>query len=244
MTSWTAGRVTAGLAISGAVVALVGNALAPRINGDDVVVYHKVAGSDRFALAAVIVLAALILVTAAFVGISRRLAGNARSELLDYARVAAIVGGAIGLMQTAVELYGYRQQAKAFDGANSHNVVSAFWATNALDHVNSAMFASWTIVLLGIAPVLLGIAQLRARTASRLGLAAIVGGAVCFVVGIAQLLTADQSTYDVPFAIGSVIVTIWLLVTGVVLWRQSPAGEINIAHHSSMSTQARESVRG
>jgi hypothetical protein len=242
MTTWAVGRITAGLAISGAVLALVGNAIAPRFNGDDVVVYHKIATSDRFAAADVIILVALVVVTAAFVGISRRLRSDDRAELLEYARVAAVVGGAIGLIQIAVELYGYRQQARAFDGANAHNVVSAFWATNALDHATSAMFASWTIVLLGIAPVLLGAAQLRSRNMSRLGWAAVVGGAVCVVVGIGELLKADQSSFDVPFAIGSVIVTLWLLATGIVMWRDPHAGAIDLADSSTRTTPSAQSV--
>jgi hypothetical protein len=223
----------------GAVVAAVGNALAPRINGDDVVVYHKIAASTRFAAAGVIVLAAVVIVTAAFVGLTRIRSIGGDTELASYGRLAAVAGGAIAVLQTGVELYAYRQQAKAFDGANAHNVVSAFWATNALDHTSSALFATWTLVLLGAAPVLIGVAQLRSRTTGRLGVAAIVGGAVCCVVGVASLLTADQSTYDVPFGVGSAIVTIWLFVTGLVIWLRGEDREINIAEQSTRQTQAR-----
>ena len=230
-------RVTAVLAMTGAVLALIGNALAPRINGDDVDVYRKVATSDRYAVAAVIVLVALILVIAAFVGLSRTLGVGRLRDLGEYARLAAAVGGAVALVQGGIELYGYRQQAKAFDGANAHNVVSAFWATNALDHANSGMFAIWTIVLLGLAPLLLGAAQWKSASGARLGTAAMIGGAVCVVVGIGELLTADQSRYDIPFAIGSVIVTIWLLVTGVTMWRRPEHGEIDIAQPRSATAE-------
>ena len=237
MATWTTTRVTAALAITGAGLALIGNALAPRINGDDVDVYRKIASSDRYAVAAVVVLIALIVVVAAFVGLSRHLGVGDLSDLGEYARLAAIVGGAIAVVQAGLELYGYRQQAKAFDGANAHNVVSAFWATNALDHANSALFATWTIVLLGLAPLLLGAAQWRFASAARLGTAAMIGGAVCFIVGIGELLTADQSSYDIPFAIGSVVVTLWLLVTGVTLWRRTEPRQIDIA-------QPREAIAG
>ena len=217
--TWPAKRVTGLLAMTGAIVALIGNAIAPRLNGDDVAVYHRIARSGRFEMAGVIVLVAIVLVIAAFAGISRTAPVNVQGQLADYARLAVVVGGAVAVVQVAVELYGYRQQALAFHRANSFNVVGAFWATNALDHVNSALMATWTLVFLGLAPILLGTAQLRARFSGRLGLAAVVGGVVCAVVGFAELLKTDQSTFDIPFAIGSVIVTLWLLGTGVVLWR-------------------------
>lgn len=221
MNNWSTQRVTAALAVTGAVVAGVGNGIAPRINGDSVDVYHRIANSTRFAVSGVIVLVAVVLVTAAFVGLTRvRGAG----ELSFYGRVAAVAGGGLAVLQVGVELYGYRQQAKAFDGANSQNVVSAFWSANALDHISSAMFASWTIVLLGLAPILIGAAQWRGAASSRLGLAAVLGGAVCVVVGVGELLTEDQSKYDAPFAIGSVIVTLWLLITGLQMWRQTDSG--------------------
>ncbi|MBV9293215.1 MAG: hypothetical protein JO222_12255, partial [Frankiales bacterium] len=180
---------------------------------------------------------AVILVTAAFVGLSRRSPSTRTAELAHFARLAAVVGGAIALLQTAVEVYAYRQEARAFDGAQVPNVVSAFWATNALDRVSAAMFAAWTIALLGAAPVLLGALQLRSRTFGRLGYAAIAGGAVCAFVGVASLMTDDQSTYDIPFAIGSVLVTVWLLGTGISIWRHPEDACIDITEDSSLGAK-------
>ena len=220
MITWSARRVTAALALAGGVLALVGNGLAPRFSGDEVATYRDIANSTRFEVAGVIILFALLLVTAAFVGIARVISNDGQSEAANYGRVAAIVGGALALGYVGIQLYGYRQQARVFAGADSANVVSAFWATNALDHLTGALFATWTIVLLGVSPILLGASQLRAGRTSRLGYVAVLGGLVCVVVGVASLLTSDQSSYDIPFAIGSVVVTIWLLATGVQLWRQ------------------------
>jgi hypothetical protein len=81
--------------------------------------------------------------------------------------------------------------------------------------------------------MLLGAAQLRNGVFGRLGFAGLVGGATCFVVGVGELLASDQSTYDVPFAIGSVIVTIWLIAVGVLMWRRSDAPldrEVSVEH--------------
>src|SRR3954467_7709719 len=100
-------RGTGALAITAAIIALVGNALAPRFNGDDVVVYHKIANSTRYAVAGVVVLAALALVTAAFAALSRIDDSDGQRSLRDGARLATIVGGAIALGQAAVQIYAY-----------------------------------------------------------------------------------------------------------------------------------------
>ena len=224
--SWSGQRVTAALAVLGAVVALVGNALAPRYSGDTVDTYRKVADSTRFEVSTLIVLAAVLIVVAAFVGLSRVSPGRS-SELAGYGRLAAVTGGAIAVLQEGLQLFAYRQQARAFAEANTDNVVSAFWATNAVDHISGALFATWTIVLLGLAPLLLGAMQLRSGGTGWLGLAAVVGGAVCAVVGVGSLLVSDQSTYDIPFAVGSVLVTLWLLATGVLMWRRADSAEVS-----------------
>ncbi len=238
MATTETGRGTAVLAVAAAMTALVGNALAPRINGDDVDVYRRIADSGRFAAAGLIVLVALVLVVAAFAALTRARHLRGQRALCDYARLATGVGGAVAIAQAGLQLYAYRQQARAFAGANSHNIVSAFWATNALDHLSSAMFAIWTVVLLGLVPLLLGCAQLRAQIGGRLGAAAIVGGATCVVVGIAELLKDDQSTFDVPFAVGSVLVTLWLLTTGIVLWRGRQAQETNVTDRRAAARPA------
>lgn len=230
MNGRAARKTTAGISVAGAVVALVANGLAPRISGNDVDVYHRIAHSDRFAAAGVLVLLAVTLVVAAFTGLTRSGVWSNNTSALEYARLATASGGAIALAQVGIQLYGYRQQARAFDGADAHNVVSAFWATNALDHASSGLMAMWTITLLGIAPVLLGLAQMREMSGARLPFLAVLGGTICVFVGIAELLKSDQSTFDIPFAIGSVLVTLWLLATGIGLWRRSSGADKDLTH--------------
>lgn len=220
MTAQPTRRGTAGLALAGGVLALAGNLLAPRFSGDDVQVYRHVADSTRFTVSDVIVLGSLLLVTAAFVGFTR-LGSDARSaELRHLGRLATVAGGTIAVLETAAALYAFRQQAIAFADTNGPQQVSAFWATNALDHLTTALFAAWTLLLLGLAPLLIGAAQLRDGAVSR-GIAAlgVLGGLVCAVVGVAELLTDTPSDFDIPFLVGSLLVTLWLLATGAALWR-------------------------
>jgi hypothetical protein len=219
-------RGTAALGLLGGVLALVGNALAPRFDGDDVEIYRDLADNSRYTAASVVILFAVLLVTAAFVGITRLGYAGRAGDLWYYARLAAVAGGTLAVLGTAVDLFAYRQQAMSFADAKDPQVVPAFWATNAVDHLSAATFAAWTLLLLGIAPLLMGAGQLRDRAANPvLAALAVIGGLLCAVVGVCQLLSDDPGDFDIPFAIGSVLVTLWLLATSAVLWRPATAGE-------------------
>jgi hypothetical protein len=52
---------------------------------------------------------------------------------------------------------------------------------------------------------------------------------VCVVVGVGMLLASDQSTFDVPFLIGSLVVTLWVIATGVVAWGEPATSLIDLS---------------
>ena len=221
MTARSNSRFIGATAIAGGATALVGNLLAPRFNGEDVNIYMHVAHSNRFTAANVIILIAFVLVITAFVGLTDSANGEAAPPT-RLVRSLIAAGGAVALTETALQIYAYKQQARAFVSVPPNDRVSAFWATNAVDHISAAMFALWTLVLLGLVPVALGIWQLRgAVPGGRIGGIGAVGGLVCAVVGFASLLKDDQSTFNVPFLIGSLLVTAWLITSGAMLTRSS-----------------------
>lgn len=153
-------KLIAAAASCGALTGLVGNLLTPRYRGDDVDIYRRIAVSDRFTVSAVVVLVALLLVSVAFLGLLRDL-GELHAGLSSYGRVAVAGGATLALLYAGLRLYGVKQQARAFAGANRFNEDAAFWATNAVDHVSQTVFALWTTLLLGIAPILIGTGQRR-----------------------------------------------------------------------------------
>ena len=213
-------RVGGGAAVVGAALALVGNLLHPRYDAPDDEIYRRIAGSDRFRVADFILFAALILLVAGTIAIARSMRDGVGGLLSEYGRLATVVGGTIAIAQFGVETYGLRQQAAVFAGASAQDTVGAFWATNAIDRLNSALFDTWTIVFLGLAPLLLGVAMLRTRRfPAWLGVLGALGGAVCVVVGCINLARDDQTTTQVPFLIGSLLVTAWLLGAGAMLIR-------------------------
>ena len=239
-------RVVGLTAIAGGVVALVGNLVHPRYSGDDVDVYRSIASSSLVRTADVFIIFAFILVAAALVGFARIWGSRGRTTLLGYyGSMAAVAGAALGLAGIAIDLFAYKEQAEQFVRADGRNIVSAFWATNAIDHINSAMLDITTLVLLGLAPLLIASAQLLERAnAPRLSLTGVAGGAVCVVVGVVGLLIRDQSNINIPFLVGSLLVTVWVLATGVHLLQTPDVIDITDDERAEKLMKAEERQRG
>jgi uncharacterized protein DUF4386 len=214
-------RAGAFAAVAGAVLGAVGNVLHPRY-GDipDFRIYRKIADSGIWRTADLILVVAILLTAAGFVAIAHSVEGGGSDALARYGRLAAIVGGAVAVAELGIDTFALKVQAEVFAGAARQDVVGSFWATNAVDHLNTALFATWTIVYLGVAPLLLGVAIVRTRRyPTWIGGVGAVGGLTCVVVGFVNLMRTDQTATQVPFLVGSLLVTAWILVAGVLLAR-------------------------
>jgi hypothetical protein len=213
------------LAIGGAVVALVGNLMAPRFEQDDnVEVYRAVAKNGLLAPSGLVLILAFLLTTAGILAIASTMRGTAGHDAAWLGRAAVAAGGVIALAQLGIETFGLRQMAKVFAGADGQNQQGAFWATSALDKVNGGLLSTWTLLFLGIGPILLGVAMLQSRAfAAWLAGVGILGGLCCAVVGVHNLISEDQTALDILFLVGSLLVTVWLLVAGVLMRRTAVA---------------------
>jgi hypothetical protein len=153
-------RAGGGAAIAGGLLALAGNLMHPRYGDDeDFEIYRKIAVSDRYLVSDYLLIAALILVIAGFVAVAR----HSGDSWAGHGRLAALVGGAIAIAQVGLELFAFKHQTEVFAGARAEDLNGSFWAANAVDHVNTALFNTWTLVFLGIAPVFIAISALRTR---------------------------------------------------------------------------------
>lgn len=215
-------RVSAVAAVSGGVLAVFGNLLHPRYDLDNPELYRQVAVSDRFLVADLLILLALFLFVAGLAAVARSLGHGPGSTAAWYARIAVLVGGTMAIAQTALELAAFKPAAENFASIDDQNQVGAFWATNAIDRINLGLFDVWTLVLLGLAPVLLGVAgwmsQARPRWLSGM---ALVGGCLAVVIATANLLQSDQGVLESAFLAASLLITAWIICEGVVLWQRS-----------------------
>lgn len=218
-------RVGAGALIVGGVIAAAGNLLHPRYPDTvDVEVYRKLAHSGVWRVADGLILVAIVLVIAGASAVAASIEASRWGVLARFGRTAVLVGGSIALAQTSLDMFAFKEEAQSFVGAAGPDRNPAFWATNAIDKVGLGLFNLWTIVFLGVAPLLIGLAMLRSdRFPSWVGALAVFGGAACTVVGAIGLFVSDQSTLTIPFLLGSLLVTAWYLAAGAVAWRSTAA---------------------
>jgi hypothetical membrane protein len=212
-------------AVAGGIAAVVGNLLAPRFDqNDNVQVYRAVAASDRLAPANLVLILAFILTTIGILAIASSLRGGRGNDAAWLGSAAVAAGGAIALAQNSLELFGLRQMARVFAGADGQNQQGAFWATSALDKANASLFSTWTFLLLGLGPLLISIAMMQARAfPSWVAIVGLVAGVICAFVGVANLVTEDQSSLNLVFLVGSLLATVWVIAAGVLLRREPTA---------------------
>jgi hypothetical protein len=220
-------RAGAAAAMAGGAFALAGNIVAPRyVDMESVEIYHKVGTSDRFLAANLLILVALLLTTVGFVAIGHAIQDSGQWAAGRLGVLAASVGGTIAIVQAAIETYAYRQEAIVFVNASESDRAGSFWATDSLEKVNNSLFSLWTIVFLGLAPIALGVAMRHvAAFGQLLGSLGAVGGILCVVVGAINLMRSDQDVTVIPFAVGSVLVTIWILWGGYRLSKLADVAE-------------------
>jgi len=90
-----------------------------------------------------------------------------------------------------------------------------YWAANSVDHLNAALQVTWDILLVGLAPALLGAAMLRSTMFSRpIAVFGIASGTAALVVSYLLLVNDNRDRLDIPFAIASVAVTLWVITCG------------------------------
>src|SRR5206468_3906703 len=98
---------------------------------------RKIAGSARWPVADLLILVALVLTIAGTLSIARWLERGTSSPIAHLGGVAALIGGAIAVASIAIEMYAFKQEARAFVGNTGPDQVGAFWATNAVDRINT-----------------------------------------------------------------------------------------------------------
>jgi hypothetical protein len=209
--------LSGGLLVAGGVWALVGNVLHPRFDQQNqAAVYRAVhIQSDRLLFADLLLILATLLITAGLLELARALSRRHASALARIGGAAVAIGGGIAVVQYVVEAYGLRQGAHLFAIVDYRNQMGAFWATSAVDWINTALFSAWTLLLLGCAPLLLAPAMWNSSSYPKwVTVVGVVGGIGCLFTAVVNISREDQTTLQLLFFVASILVTLWVILTG------------------------------
>ncbi|MCW5850664.1 MAG: DUF4386 family protein [Anaerolineae bacterium] len=208
----------------GALLALVANALHPHPSDFQLeALLQAIALSAIWGPIHLVLIFSLLLIFGALLALTLTLDDEPAATVARFACLAVLLGGALMLVSTAMDGFAMSQIARSWADAAPAEKASALRIAAAAEDLQYAVYSLSSVIFLGIGIFLYGLTMILSRAYPKLlGWLAVVAGAGAFVVGIAQVLGGPEfraaEVFDVLF---SVLSTVWILVTGVLMWRKA-----------------------
>lgn len=163
---------------------------------------------------------AVLLVTGGLVAIYRSITSEPGAAWARLGFAGALVSAAILSVLMATDGITIKVLAQAWVNATEAEKAAAFRVAHALALVDFAIFSIWTIVFFGVTIILYGLAVSTSNAYPKwLGWVAVLAGIGSALIGL-RLAYRGPSVFvvNILFPIFSIIITIWVLVMGVLLW--------------------------
>ena len=219
-------RVGAGAAVIGSLCAGVGNLLHPATPRDDAEgVAHVVAHSEFWTPIHLLIAAGVLLMVAGLFAIRLVVADRAAADRLTRLGMhTATIGATVGMVTVILDGVAAKQLADAWAAAPRADRPVALTVFTANETVNFALAGLFNLSFAGIPFVLFGLAVAGSgHFPPWLGWVAVAAGTGSVAAGTFQALTGRPTmTSLILTLIGPTVISLWLLVMGALLWRQSP----------------------
>jgi hypothetical protein len=221
-------RLGAGAAVSGSLLAMVGNLLHPVTPlGQSEGVARAIASSAGWVPIHLLIVAGLLLMFAGLVALSRSVKGGLAEALARYSYIAVIGGITVGLLLVIVDGVAAKHLADVWASAPPEERATALRLVLAEESINFAIASLFNILFAGVSYILLGLAVALSRVYPRwLGWVAVAMGLGCVITGVIQALRGESSllikTLTIIFP---TVITLWTALLGILLWRKAPVLE-------------------
>ncbi len=221
--SWT--RMFGALFVSGAVIGLVGNALHPHTAElDHASAVQAIAGNGSWVAIHVAIIIAILLIVGGLVGLADEMIGTRGEALARLGFAAALLGGAVVTVSLAVDGFGMRTLAVAAVGATGSDAALALRVWVAVDRLDFGLWTMGMLTFFGFAFGCVGGAVvLSRRFPVWFGAVAVAGAAGSIVAALLQIgADGEVQAAETVFLASSLTLTLWAMVAGVLMWRESP----------------------
>jgi len=216
------GRIGAGAAIIGPIVLLVATMLHPSgADPNDPVAAFSEYAADRLWVATHLMafVGAFLMVICLF-ALARSLEGDRLRPLADLAVLVAFAALATAAILQAVDGVALKSMVDRWAAAPDAQKQAAFEAALAVRHVEIGV-AGFSGFLFGMTGVLFGVALAASKTYPVwLGWLAILGGGGTVAGGVLTMFTGFSSVEMNVAMPSNIIMLVWLVATGVVMWRR------------------------
>ncbi len=217
--------------VVGALLAFVANGLHPHPTDFRLeALLQQIADSSTWGTIHLTLLGALVLILGALVAITFSIDGEPGATVARFACLAALLGGALILVSTAMDGFAMQQLARSWLDAPLAEKATALRVADALETAQYAVFSLSIVLFLGLGIFLYGLAIVLGSVYPKaLGWLAMLSGAGAFVVGIVQALSGPSFRgSEFFFVLFSVLSTIWVLIMGVIMGRKAQLRHANI----------------
>lgn len=218
-------RIGAVSAILGAIILVVANALHPRTSDvDDTEATLQLIGdsgiwvTDHLAIAI-----ALLLVLGGLVALFRSITSQPGAAVARLGFAGALVSGGIGIILLGIDGIALKEVAESWADAPAEEKASAFRVGEAIEQVSFGIFSMFIFVFFGLTILLYGLAVALSDIYPKgLGWVAVILGGGSAVLGLVQAYQGPSDVVtNILFAVFSILITVWVLVIGVFMWRKA-----------------------
>lgn len=218
-------RVGGASAAVGALIALVANALHPRIEDftDPVASeLRMISGSDAWIAIHLAILLATLLIAFGLFAVIRSLKEGPGEGAARVALGALVISAPVAVVSLAIDGYANKAVADAWAGASGGAKDAALATGTAVAEVGWGLFMMLVIMLIGITPLIGGWAVAASgQYPAVLGWPVSVVGAAAVLVGAWGIVAGPSAGFFIAFVVTSGLATLWVLAIGVALWRRA-----------------------
>jgi hypothetical protein len=212
------------LFIAGALIGLVGNALHPHTAGlDAAATVQAIAQNGAWVTIHLAIIVAILLIIGGLVGLADDMQGTAGEPLARLGLAAALLGGAVVTVSTAIDGFVMKALSLSSAGASAAESATALRIAVAVKETDFGIWSIGILVFFGAAFACFGGAVVGSRRfPGWFGWIAIVGAGGSVVAALLQIAAnGDVQAAETTFLASSLLLTLWVLVLGIRIWRGS-----------------------
>jgi hypothetical protein len=192
-------------------------------------VARVIAQSDQWTLIHLIIVLGIILLPAGLLAVRHSIPRNGFTDALTRLGMYAVtVGAMVGVITLILDGVAAKQLADQWAAAPASSAkAAALGLVSANETVNFALAGLFNMTFAGFPFVVFGLAVAYAGTYPWwLGWVAFFAGIRSILAGIIQALTGKPTVASLILTIiGPTVITLWMLVIGVLLWRRSASAQ-------------------
>jgi len=215
-------QVYGALLICGAAIGFVGNALHPHtVDLNAAATVQAISANGAWVAIHLAIIVAILLIIGGLVGLVEETGGTSVEPLARLGLAAALLGGAVVTVSSAIDGFVMKALAVASAGAAAPDAALALRISMAVKGVDFGIWSIGMLAFFGLAFACFGGAVIGSRRyPGWFGWIAVVGAGGSTVAALLQIAASGEvQAAETIFFVSSLLLTLWTLSLGILMWR-------------------------